>query len=389
MKRVKVIYRNYIPLYTTYLSFGAFPKEFKIIIPPVKSYLRKFYPIYKKFGNNPIISKVVGVAQKVLFSSQGEKNDADILFYVGMIPEKIPSVPFVIDLEHPHVLLNAVKPSEEKKREILKVFMNKKCIGITPTSSAAERTLKKYFGKYYGKFSKKVKTILPALPSYVKKYKGQEDYTYFKKNDKKLRFLFVGKEGHRKGLSEVLAAFDVLSQKYRNIELVVLTDKPQEFNKKYKNNKQIKFFISNFSHHDVVTKFYLHSDVFVMPTHADTLGIVFMEALSIGLPVVTTRQFATPEIVTNNKNGLFVDSPKLFFDKEVITKARVDKDFTLPRAKEERIVKDLIKKLEYLIKNPKEIVRMSRNAVKDFQRGGRFSFEKRNSELLKLFKKAS
>jgi glycosyltransferase involved in cell wall biosynthesis/GT2 family glycosyltransferase len=49
-------------------------------------------------------------------------------------------------------------------------------------------------------------------------------------------------------------------------------------------------------------------DVLVFPTfyHPETLGQVLLEAMGAGLPVITTRRAAIPEIVEEGVNGLFV-----------------------------------------------------------------------------------
>jgi glycosyltransferase involved in cell wall biosynthesis len=46
------------------------------------------------------------------------------------------------------------------------------------------------------------------------------------------------------------------------------------------------------------------ADVFVMPSHAEPLGIALLEAMAAGLPVVATEVGGIPEIVTHDVNGL-------------------------------------------------------------------------------------
>jgi glycosyltransferase involved in cell wall biosynthesis len=50
------------------------------------------------------------------------------------------------------------------------------------------------------------------------------------------------------------------------------------------------------------------SDVLVFPTffRYETFGLVLLEAMGAGLPVITTRRAAIPEIVEEGVNGLFV-----------------------------------------------------------------------------------
>jgi glycosyltransferase involved in cell wall biosynthesis len=51
---------------------------------------------------------------------------------------------------------------------------------------------------------------------------------------------------------------------------------------------------------------FANADVFAMPTHADCLGIVVMEAAAAGLPVVTTDVGALSECVDPGETGLIV-----------------------------------------------------------------------------------
>ena len=54
---------------------------------------------------------------------------------------------------------------------------------------------------------------------------------------------------------------------------------------------------------------YARGDVFCLPTfyEAETFGIVFLEAMSFGLPVVATRWRGIPEIVQDGQTGFLVD----------------------------------------------------------------------------------
>lgn len=49
-----------------------------------------------------------------------------------------------------------------------------------------------------------------------------------------------------------------------------------------------------------------HWDVFVSSSIAETFGIVLLEAMKNGLPIVATRVGGVPDIITSLKNGLLV-----------------------------------------------------------------------------------
>ena len=57
---------------------------------------------------------------------------------------------------------------------------------------------------------------------------------------------------------------------------------------------------------DAVARWYRHADVFCLPSVQEAFGIVFLEAMASGLPVVATRAAAIPEVVPDGQAGLLV-----------------------------------------------------------------------------------
>ncbi len=51
---------------------------------------------------------------------------------------------------------------------------------------------------------------------------------------------------------------------------------------------------------------YQSADLFVLPTHFEAFGLVFMEAMAAGLPIVGSRINAIPEMVTDGETGWLV-----------------------------------------------------------------------------------
>lgn len=58
---------------------------------------------------------------------------------------------------------------------------------------------------------------------------------------------------------------------------------------------------------DEVPLYYGASDVFVMPSRYELFGIVLLEAMACGVPVVATKFGGPPEIVSDGKDGRLVD----------------------------------------------------------------------------------
>jgi colanic acid/amylovoran biosynthesis glycosyltransferase len=57
---------------------------------------------------------------------------------------------------------------------------------------------------------------------------------------------------------------------------------------------------------DDLPTWYSSADVFCLPTFAEGLGVVLMEAMAAGLPVVSTRVMGVPEVVEDGDSGLLV-----------------------------------------------------------------------------------
>lgn len=51
---------------------------------------------------------------------------------------------------------------------------------------------------------------------------------------------------------------------------------------------------------------YSCADIFVLPSFKETFGIVFLEAMHYGLPIITTNVSAMPELIEEGRNGLLV-----------------------------------------------------------------------------------
>ncbi len=59
------------------------------------------------------------------------------------------------------------------------------------------------------------------------------------------------------------------------------------------------------SRHEIL-EIYAQVDIFVMPSLVEALGVVFLEAMACGLPVIGTSVGGIPELITHDYNGLLV-----------------------------------------------------------------------------------
>lgn len=70
---------------------------------------------------------------------------------------------------------------------------------------------------------------------------------------------------------------------------------------------------------DNVQYYYNLCDVFVLPSRFEAFGIVFVEALSYGLPCIGRNLMEMPNLIQNNETGLLIpaeeENPQVLADK--------------------------------------------------------------------------
>lgn len=124
-----------------------------------------------------------------------------------------------------------------------------------------------------------------------------------------VRLLCVGRLVPDKGQRVLLEALAKLREEGQRIETTLVGDGPDrealEQASKRLGLEQSTVFAGALSH-DRVQELYLRSDIFCLPSFAEGLPVVLMEAMSHGLPVVTTRIAGISELVQNAVSGAIV-----------------------------------------------------------------------------------
>jgi len=117
--------------------------------------------------------------------------------------------------------------------------------------------------------------------------------------NEKPKILFVGGDFERKGGDLLLQVFrERLSRK---AQLTLVTRSPVE------PEPGVRIYRDVGPNSPALLELYRESDIFVLPTRADCHSLVCMEALSCGLPVVTTRVGGIPDIILEGTTGHVLD----------------------------------------------------------------------------------
>ena len=119
---------------------------------------------------------------------------------------------------------------------------------------------------------------------------------------KKLRVLFVGSLGQRKGLSYLFAA---CRRVHSAVTLTVIGRKPSEPCPALDRELGAVRWIPSCPHQQILAEMAAH-DVFVFPSLFEGFGLVLLEALAMGLPIITTPHTAGPDLIHDGVEGFIV-----------------------------------------------------------------------------------
>ncbi|MEM6934579.1 MAG: glycosyltransferase [Pseudomonadota bacterium] len=123
------------------------------------------------------------------------------------------------------------------------------------------------------------------------------------------RLLFVGRLSGVKGLPVLIEAFAGLRQRHPDLELTLVGDgegrAPAEARVKELGLTESVTF-TGYQSQGEVAQHLAQTDIFVLPSFAEGVPVVLMEAMASRVPVVATRVAGVPELVTDGESGFVV-----------------------------------------------------------------------------------
>lgn len=144
----------------------------------------------------------------------------------------------------------------------------------------------------------------------LKKQYGLNDFT----------LLSVGRLSREKGVEYLLQAAKVLKESGKKFKVLIVGSGPLEADlKRYiaDNDLDKSVRMTGWVDSSELPVYYKTANVMVGPSLFEAQGLVFLEALAAGLPVITTNAGGTKDFVKNGVNGFLVDikSPEQIVDK--------------------------------------------------------------------------
>lgn len=132
--------------------------------------------------------------------------------------------------------------------------------------------------------------------------------------------IFVGRLGREKNVDFLIKAFSEISEKRKDVKFLIAGEGPfaEQYKTAAKNLGLGNVIFSGAVPHEKLPAYYQVADLFVFASLTETQGIVILEAMASGLPIIALKDAAFKGIVSDGENGFLIppkSAPKIFAEK--------------------------------------------------------------------------
>jgi len=146
--------------------------------------------------------------------------------------------------------------------------------------------------------------------------------------------LYVGRIAREKNLELIIKSVINLINEQADVVLLLVGDGPQKKHWQkfvYNDGKSEHIYFTGYIPHNEIGLYYSISDVFLFSSVTDTQGLVILEALSFGLPIIAVKSGPICELVKNDVNGLLSENSEVDFFQKI--KCLIHNEILLDRLK--------------------------------------------------------
>ena len=140
--------------------------------------------------------------------------------------------------------------------------------------------------------------------------------SYFTENEKNpSQIIFIGYIRPEKGIDVLVAAFNKIRQQYKVLRLTIIGPSSKLFSNYFLKISELcnsavndgQILLSGFKNSAQITEELSRSYFLVLPSYHEPFGVVLIESLAMGTPVIASRVGGIPYIVEDGKTGILVE----------------------------------------------------------------------------------
>ena len=238
---------------------------------------------------------------------------------LGLTLAKIKRKPYVFTYntrwnKYTHYILNGKIIRPKAMERMVRIYCNVCDYIIAPAQYVKEELIS--FGV------KKPITVIPNGVNTNKfkpaKSNGLREQLGFKKDDQII--LCVARLAKEKSLDFLIKSFAKFSETNPNVYFVIAGDGPEKENleKLVKSLKiKSKILMIGCVEYEAIPQVYNGSDVFVFASQTETEGMVVLEAMSSGLPVLVVKDRVFEQFIEDGKDGILVEKDETEFNQNL------------------------------------------------------------------------
>jgi len=145
------------------------------------------------------------------------------------------------------------------------------------------------------------------------------------KSERKLEYLlYVGKLEDRRNIPLLLDIIEQCKINNKKIKLIIVgngTEEYKDYCLKIIEKKEIRDYIIYFESlsQEELKDLYSISDVFLLPTQYEIFGMVLLEAIYFGIPIITTKNGGSSFLIDSSEKGVIIDTfdPEKWYEQTI------------------------------------------------------------------------